>query len=157
MTHHVDCRCNQGPLALGADVDWVTPHLAVSGQPHEAEIPVLLAMGITHIINVNWPDRPEDEAIQQAFVWRDLAHLDDARPKPPELFQSGIEFAATLGPTDKLLVHCGHGINRGPAMVYAILKSQGYPDAEAMLRRARPQTGGGPFDIYRQSADEAIA
>ena len=57
--HHPDCRCNVNPL-YQPDVSWITPQLATGGQPHESEVAFLKATGITHILNVNWPDRPED-------------------------------------------------------------------------------------------------
>ena len=75
------------------------------------------------------------------------------QPKPAEWFHAGIAFAASIGPDDKLFVHCGHGINRGPVMAYAILRSQGYLDAEAMMRAARPQMGA---SMYLASADAAL-
>ena len=157
-TCHRDCRCQFGQD--WEDVSFVTPRLALGGMVHDYDIPDLRALGITHIINVNWPDRPEFLEVVAAFCHLDLAILDDGQPKPVEWFRSGISFADSLGPADKLLVHCGHGVNRSPAMVYAILRAWGYSDAEAMVRQARPQTGsgktGGAFEIYRQSADAAL-
>ena len=144
-------------------MSFVTPALAVGGTVHQEDIADLRALGVTHIINVNWPDRPEPQAVVDAFSHLDLTILDDAEPKPESWFRSGINFAATLGPTDKLLVHCGHGINRSPAMAYAILRAQGHDEttAEQMVRFARPQTGAGStgacFAVYCDSADEAVA
>ena len=124
---------------------------------HPYEIPELRGLGVTHILNVNWPDRPEYPEVVAAFRHLDLAIRDDGEPKPAEWFQAGISFATSMSPDDKLLVHCGHGVNRSPAMAYAILRSWGIDNAEAMLRAARPQTGsgstGGAFAVYRDSAD----
>lgn len=156
---HRDCRCQFG--RDWEDVSFLTPRLAVGGMVHDYEIEDLRRLGITHVLNVNWPDRPEYPEVVASFRHLDLAILDDGLPKPASWFQAGIDFAATLGPTDKLLVHCGHGVNRSPAMAYAILRSWGVDDAETVLRTARPQTGsgrtGGAFETYRASADEAIA
>ena len=155
---HRDCRCNFGQS--WEDVSFITPRLAVGGMVHDYEIPEIQALGITHIINVNWPDRPEHAEVVLSFRHLDLAVLDDGLPKLPAWFHAGLDFANTLGPDDKLLVHCGHGVNRSPAMAYAILRAWGYDDAEAIVRAARPQTGsgktGGSFEVYRQSADEVI-
>jgi len=143
------------------DVSFITPTLAVGGMVHDYEIDDLRALGITHVLNVNWPDRSEQPAVVDAFVHLDLAILDDGQPKPPEWFQAGIAFAATLRSTDKLLVHCGHGVNRSPAMAYAILRAQGRSDAEALIRANRPQAGsgktGGSLAVYIASADAAVA
>ena len=155
---HRDCRCQFAQDR--EDVSFVTPRLAVGGMVHEYEVEDLKALGITHIINVNWPDRPEYPEVVASFVHLDLAILDDGEPKPAAWFQQGIDFAATLGPDDRLLVHCGHGVNRSPAMVYAILRSWGILDAEKVLREARPQTGsgktGGSFEVYRKSAEALL-
>ena len=128
---------------------------------HPDEIEDLKALGITHILSVNWPDRPEYPEVVAAFHHLDLAILDDGQPKPAEWFLAGIAFAESLGPHDRLLVHCGHGVNRSPAMVYAILRAWGHADAETILRAARPQTGsgrtGGSFGVYRDSADGLFA
>jgi len=124
---------------------------------HDYEIDDVKALGITHVLNVNWPDRPEYPEVVTAFRHLDLAISDDGEPKPWSWFRAGIDFAASLGPADKLFVHCGHGINRSPAMAYAILRSWGIGDAETVLRAARPQIGsgktGGAFAVYRDSAD----
>ena len=155
---HRDCRCQFGED--WEDVSFVLPDLAVGGMVHADEIPALRALGITHVLNVNWPDRPEYPEVVSAFRHLDLAILDDGQPKPPEWFRAGIAFADTMGPRDKLLVHCGHGVNRSPAMAYAILRARGYAFAERMIRDARPQTGSGAtgsaFAVYRISADIAI-
>lgn len=158
---HADCRCYFGHD--WEDVSFITPKVAVGGMVHDYEIPDLQRLGITHIINVNWPDRPEYPEVVATFRHLDLAIRDDGVPKPSEWFQAGIDFAHTLGPDDRLLVHCGHGVNRSPAMVYAILRAQGLdaPVAEATLRAHRPQTGsgktGGAFEVYRQSAERLFA
>lgn len=157
MNCHADCRCNFGED--WADASFVLPDLAVGGMVHPDDIDELRELGITHVLSVNWPDRPEYPEVVAAFRHLDLAILDDAQPKPPEWFQAGTAFASSLGPTDKLLVHCGHGINRGPAMTYAILRSRGYDPAaaEAVLREGRPQTGGRTWAIYARCADAALS
>lgn len=158
MDCHRDCRCwNQRRV----DVTFVAPQLAVGGMVHPDEILALQNLGITHILNVNWPDRPEYPEVVAAFSHCDLPIRDDSKIKPASWFQAGIEFAATMGLSDKLLVHCGHGVNRSPAMAYAILRSWGIEDAESVLRSARPQTGtgstGGAFTVYRQCVDAMFA
>lgn len=151
---HGDCRCQKGHVQ--EDVSWVLPDLAVGGMPHDWDIPRLQELGVTHVLSVNWPDRPEYPEVVAAFAHLDLAILDDAEPKPPEWFRAGIAFAESVPPEGKLLVHCGHGINRSPAMVYAILLSRGVKDPEAKLRTARHQTGTSTFAIYRDSAHAAL-
>lgn len=148
---HRDCRCQFDPRHT--DVSFLTPDLAVGGMVHPDEIADLRALGITHVLSVNWPDRPEYPEVIASFQHLNLAILDDALPKPIEWFQAGIDFANTLAPGDKLLVHCGHGINRSPAMAYAILRSRGVTDAETVVTVGRHQTGSVAMGVYRKSAD----
>src|SRR5437667_11832949 len=50
---------------------------------------------------------------------------DDFQPKPPEIFQRGVNFALQALDEEgtKLLVHCAAGVNRTPTMTLAILFS----------------------------------
>ena len=155
---HADCRCHRGGRE---DVSFIANGLAVGGMVHEDEIGTLMRMGITHVINVNWPDRPEYPGVVAAFRHLDLAIPDDGKPKPAEWFQAGIDFADAKPEGCAVLVHCGHGVNRSPAMAYAILRSWGLSETEAedLVRRRRPQTGTGGtgsfFEVYRRSSDAA--
>lgn len=144
-------------------ISQITGNLYVSGKLGASDIPSLKSEGITHILNVNWPDQPEPQEIKDAFVHLDMSALpetlDDGKPKPASWFEAGIAFSDTVH-KGKLLVHCGHGINRGPAMAYAIMKHRGIERPEAILRQYRPQVGTGStgewFEVYRKSADEAL-
>jgi protein-tyrosine phosphatase len=145
-------------------ISRITGDLYIGGTLAITDIPALKKEGITHILNVNWPDKPEPQEIKDAFVHLDLSGLpetlDDGKPKPASWFARGIAFSKTVPSKGKLLVHCGHGINRSPAMMYAIMKSQGYEDPARIIKQYRPQTGTGDtgewFEVYRKSADEAL-
>jgi len=59
---------------------------------------------------------------------------DDFQPKPPELFQRGVDFAfeALERADSKLFVHCAAGVHRAPMMLLAIMCNDGWEMDEAM-------------------------
>lgn len=140
------------------NLSYITDELAVSGRLTAADIPALKSYGVTSVLNVGWPDEPDAGLIQSEFKYLDLTTMDDGQPKPSEWFDAGVKFYRER-PEGVVLVHCGHGINRSPAMAYAILRSEGMPPvaAEALVREKRKQAGSGLtgswFDIYIKSAD----
>jgi len=54
---------------------------------------------------------------------------DDFMPKPPQLFQAGVDFAldALEVPDGKVYIHCAAGVHRAPMMTLAILRVLGWP------------------------------
>jgi protein-tyrosine phosphatase len=54
---------------------------------------------------------------------------DDFQPKPPQLFQAGVDFAleALEQPDNKVYIHCAAGVHRAPMMTLAILRVLGWP------------------------------
>jgi protein tyrosine phosphatase (PTP) superfamily phosphohydrolase (DUF442 family) len=149
---------------MSFNFDFITQDLAVGKRPTKDDIAALEAAGITCILNVGWPDEPEAIEVREAFCYLDLSILDDGKPKPKDWFLAGIEFWETRAlHLDKVFVHCRHGINRSPAMAYALLRSDGMGpvEAEALVRRRRRQTGTGAtgdwFNVYARSADEALS
>lgn len=143
-------------------ISQITDDLFVGGRLRATDVGLLDGLGITCVLNVGWPDEPDPQEIQNNFCYQDETILDDGKPKPAEWFQSGIDFYNAREPGEKVLVHCGHGINRSPAMVYAILRSQGMgeQDALALLRKQRPQTATGAtgdwFFVYTKSYEEGL-
>jgi len=111
------------------DMTWVTGRIAVGGGIWTAETMAKVARaGITHIIDMQLEF--DDTALAKPFgikvLWNAID--DDFLPKPPEVFQSGVEFALEALDEDgtKLLIHCAAGIHRAPMMALAILTSLGW-------------------------------
>ena len=78
------------------DMTWVTDRIAVGGGIWTDEKMVEVARaGITHIIDMQleWDDTRLAEPYGVRVLWNPTD--DDFRPKPPELFQRGVEFALT--------------------------------------------------------------
>lgn len=135
--------------------DRVATGAALSGP---ADVAALVAAGITAVIDCRseFDDTPLFASGGIAVLWNGVA--DDGNPSThgPDWFGKSLAFALPIlaAPHGKVLAHCAAGVNRGPSTAYAILRAQGLSavDAEAMIRRARPQVGL----AYKTEADSAI-
>jgi protein-tyrosine phosphatase len=120
---------------LGMDMTWVTGRIAVGGGIWTAENMAAVARtGVTHIIDmqIEFDDTALAKPHGIKVLWNPID--DDFQPKPPEVFQRGVEFAlnALDGKGTKLFVHCAAGVHRAPMMTLAILCSLSWKVAEAM-------------------------
>jgi len=131
--------------------DWVTRRIAVgSGVCNVEDVAALIREGITHVVDCRMFASIDDGLYQNPsklyigtpIQWVHCPTNDPGvRPKPFMWFQRGVQFAleALIDPKARVLIHCDHGINRGPSMVYALLRVSGLAgaDAERAIRRAR--------------------
>ena len=134
------------PLLRGAfrmDMTWVTGRIAVGGGIWRAENMAAVARaGVTHIIDmqIEFDDTPLAEPFAIAVLWNPID--DDFQPKPPEVFQRGVDFATEALSQDgtKLFIHCAAGVHRAPMMTLAVLCSMGWAPAVAqdLIERERP-------------------
>ena len=111
------------------DMTWVTGRIAVGGGIWVMETMAQVSRaGVTHIIDMQleFDDTPLAEPFGIKVLW--IAIDDDFQPKPPEVFQRGVEFAveALDEQKTKLLIHCAAGIHRAPMMTLAVLSSLGW-------------------------------
>jgi protein-tyrosine phosphatase len=112
------------------DMTWVTDRIAVGGGIwNDENMAEVVKRGVTHIIDmqIEFDDRPlaEPYPVQVLFNPTD----DDFMPKPPQLFQAGVDFAldALEEPGNKIFIHCAAGVHRAPMMTLAILRVLGWP------------------------------
>lgn len=120
---------------LGMDMTWVTGRIAVGGGIWTAENMAAVARtGVTHILDmqIEFDDTALAKPHGIEVLWNPID--DDFQPKPPEIFQRGVEFAlnALDGKGTKLFVHCAAGVHRAPMMTLAILCSLSWKMREAM-------------------------
>ena len=120
---------------FGMDMTWVTGRIAVGGGIWTAENMAAVARaGVTHILDmqIEFDDTALAKPHGIKVLWNPID--DDFQPKPPEVFQRGVEFAlnALDGKGTKLFVHCAAGVHRAPMMTLAILCSLSWKMAEAM-------------------------
>ena len=117
------------------DMTWVTDRIAVGGGIwNEANMIEVVREGITHIIDmqIEFDDTRLAEPYGVRVFWNPTD--DDFRPKPPKLFQRGVDFAleALEDPESKLFIHCAAGVHRAPMMTLAVLCAQGWSFIDAV-------------------------
>ncbi len=136
---------------------WVTDRIAVGGGiwNDEKMIEVVRA-GVTHIIDmqIEFDDTQLAGPYGVAVLWNPTD--DDFRPKPPELFQRGVEFAlrALDDAESRVFIHCAAGVHRAPMMAMAVLRALGFSrhDAMEMIQSRRHVVDFA--DVYVDSVEE---
>ena len=144
---------------VGMDITWVTDRIAVGGGIWSADnMAVVSRAGITHIIDmqIEFDDTPLAEPHGVVVCWNPVD--DDFEPKPPEVFERGVEFAlaALEGDGAKLFIHCAAGVHRAPMMALALLGVMGstVEDAMDLIERLRPAADFA--DVYVRSVEEFL-
>lgn len=124
------------------DMTWVTDRIAVGGGIwNEENMEELVQHGVTHIIDmqIEFDDRPLAERYPVEVLFNPTD--DDFLPKPPQLFQVGVDFAleALDEPKNRIYIHCAAGVHRAPMMTLAILRVLGWSlqDAKALIQERR--------------------
>jgi protein-tyrosine phosphatase len=117
------------------DMTWVTDRIAVGGGIWNADNMADVARaGVTHIIDMQaeFDDTSLAEPFGIQVLWN--AVEDDFQPKPPEVFQRGVEFVqeALEQEQSKIFIHCAAGVHRAPMMTLAVLCSMGWKLGTAM-------------------------
>ena len=117
------------------DVTWVTDRIGLGGGIwHEQNMRELVGMGVTHVLDmqIEFDDRPLAAPYGVKVLWNPTD--DDFQPKPPELFERGVEFAlqALEKPNTKVYIHCAAGVHRAAMMTLAVMCASGWELEEAM-------------------------
>jgi protein-tyrosine phosphatase len=141
------------------DMTWVTDQIAVGGGIwNEANMIEVVREGVTHIIDmqIEFDDTRLAEPYGVKVLWNPTD--DDFRPKPPELFQRGVDFAleALQDPQAKLLIHCAAGVHRAPMMTLAVLRAQGWSLRDAVIEIEDKRDVVDFADVYVQSVQDFI-
>ena len=125
------------------DMTWVTDRIAVGGGIWNADNMADVAhAGITHIVDMQaeFDDTSLAEPLGVKVLWNPVD--DDFQPKPPEIFQRGVEFVqeALDQEQSKVFIHCAAGVHRAPMMTLAVLCSLGWKlnAAIQMIETRRP-------------------
>jgi protein-tyrosine phosphatase len=141
------------------DMTWVTDQIAVGGGIwNDDNMEELVKRGVTHIIDmqIEFDDRPLAEPYPVKVLFNPTD--DDFLPKPPRLFQAGVDFAleALEDAGNKVYIHCAAGVHRAPMMTLAILRVLGWPleKAKAMIQERRYVVDFA--DVYVESVEEFI-
>jgi protein-tyrosine phosphatase len=143
----------------GMDMTWVTDRIAVGGGIwNEGNMAAVARAGVTHIIDmqIEFDDTALAEPYGIEVLWNPTD--DDFQPKPPEVFQRGVEFA--IGALDdgeaKLFIHCAAGVHRSPMMTLALLCALGWKLKDAMwtIESRRPHADFA--DVYVRSVERFL-
>ena len=142
------------------DMTWVTDRLAVGGGIwNEENMAQLVKLGVTHIIDmqIEFDDRPLAEKYAVKVLYNPTD--DDFQPKPPDLFQRGVDFAleALDKPGTKVYIHCAAGVHRAPMMTLAVLRAMGWSldEARDLIQQRRYVVDFA--DVYVDSVENFIA
>lgn len=143
----------------GMDMTWITGRLAIGGGIWNPENMAAVARaGVTHIIDmqIEFDDTPLAKPHGIEVLWNPTD--DDFQPKPPELFQRGVEFAERALREDdaRVFVHCAAGVHRAAMMTLAILCSDGWDKQDAMrtIMSRRPVVDFA--DVYVESVERFL-
>jgi protein-tyrosine phosphatase len=141
------------------DITWLTDRIAVGGGIwHADNMAAVSRAGITHIIDmqIEFDDTPLAEPHGIVVCWNPVD--DDFEPKPPEVFECGVEFAEAALQEDgaKLFIHCAAGVHRAPMMALALLAVRGstVEDAMELIERLRPAADFA--EVYVQSVERFL-
>jgi len=125
------------------DLTWIADRIAVGGGIwNDDKMIEVVRAGITHIIDmqIEFDDTRLAAPYGVKVLWN--ATDDDFRPKPPELFQRGVDFAleALDNGESKVFIHCAAGVHRAPMMALALLRALGFglQDAMDVIQARRP-------------------
>jgi len=138
------------------DMTWITDRIAVGGGIWTAgNMQEVARAGVTHVLDmqIEFDDTPLAEPHGITVLWNPID--DDFQPKPPEVFQRGVEFGleALDDANAKLFIHCAAGVHRAPMMTLALLGSLGWKldDAKALIQARRPIVDFA--DVYVRSVE----
>ncbi len=117
------------------DMTWMTDRIAVGGGIWTTQKMAEVAQaGVTHIVDmqIEFDDSALAEPYGIQVLWNPVD--DDFQPKPPEVFQRGVDFGLEALEQDgsKLFIHCAAGVHRAPMMTLALLCSMGWELETAM-------------------------
>lgn len=152
-------RLTQGSGNSTMDMTWITGRLALGGGIWNPQNMAEVARaGITHIIDMQleFDDTQLAEPFGIEVLWNPTD--DDFQPKPPELFQHGVDFAAKAleGDGSRLLIHCAAGVHRAAMMMLAVLCSQGWDRETAMQTIVARRPVVDFADVYIESVERFL-
>jgi protein-tyrosine phosphatase len=144
---------------MGIDITWVTDRIGVGGGIWTAEnMSAVSRAGVTHIIDmqIEFDDTRLAEPHGITVCWNPVD--DDFEPKPPQVFERGVEFALAALENDgsKLFVHCAAGVHRAPMMTLALLGVMGWnvEDGMQLIEGRRPVADFA--EVYLRSVEEFL-
>ena len=115
-------------------MNWITRRLALGPHPDRKAADKLLAMGITHTLNVGSTRCNYDEP--KRFVgttWHEIVDLQRIPEASVRFCLESLFKTLTEDPGSKVYVHCAAGQNRSPNILWLFLIACGMPARDAEL------------------------
>ena len=141
------------------DMTWVTGRIAVGGGIWNGDnMAAVRRAGVTHIIDmqIEFDDTALADPHGIKVLWNPVD--DDFQPKPPQVFQRGVDFALEALDEEgtKLFIHCAAGVHRAPMMALAVLCSLSWKLGEAiqLIETRRPVADFA--DVYVRSVERFL-
>lgn len=133
------------------DLSWVLPSLAVGARLTPAWLGHLARdLGVRRVVDLRSEARDDEALLRRYGV--ELLHLptDDLCPIPREALWSGVTWVRRqLARSERVLVHCEHGIGRSVLLACCVLVSRGRSPCEALelVKRARWKASPSPEQL----------
>lgn len=124
-----------------ADLVWITPDIAQSGQFASREGSALARLDIGAVLDLREEAQHEPAPLGKAGLhYLRLPIPDHGAPSQEDLARAADWVLQEIGDDRKVLVHCRLGLGRSVTLVVAVLLRMGYPlsDAVALVRKRRP-------------------
>lgn len=111
--------------------NWITPRLAVGGEPPPSVYAMLHAYGFEAVIDLRDLTEAAGSDPSPSVARLHLPTPDRLPPSPSDL-EHALDFIAAQDPAARILLHCVHGIGRSAIVALAALVAAGAPPLEAL-------------------------
>lgn len=136
-------------ITIVGDILIVTGDLHHRESKAEAQLTEWVANGAIGIIDcrIEWSDEQLVAQLAPEVAYHHVGVDDHGGTQSDEWFTAGVtaglELLSQLETSQRIVVHCHMGVNRGPSMAFAILLSLGWGITESLsaIRAARPIAG----------------
>lgn len=115
-----------------ANWNWITPRLAVGGEPPPAVYKLLHAYGFEAVIDLRDPAEAAGVEPSPVIARLHLPTPDRMPPTPDDLDRALAFMAAHRVNEARVLIHCVHGIGRSAIVALAALVADGLAPLEAL-------------------------
>ncbi len=129
-----------------ADLVWITPFLAQSGQFRTRQAAHLVSQGIGSVLDLREEEGHDEATLARAGLhYLRLPVTDGDAPSLEQLTRAADWVLAETAQDRKVLVHCRLGVSRSTCLVFAVLLRMGFPlaDAYELVKRSRPSAAFG--------------
>jgi protein-tyrosine phosphatase len=148
------------PLPDSLNMSWITPHLAVGGRIHTADIERLAATGITRVVDTRSEHQDDERALGAEGIGLLCLPTPDTHPLTVAQLCEGAEWVnAQIADGQRVLIHCEHGVGRSVLLTAAALVRSGMSAHEAitLIQRKRWQAAPNHRQMLRlQEFERAI-